>query len=265
MSRMRLIGDTGLHVPPLGFGTFKIGRNQGVKYPQPYDLPDLATVSQLLNSVLDLGCSLIDTAPAYGLSEERIGQTIAHRRHEFVLSTKVGEVFTNGRSAYDFTPTGIRSSLERSLRYLKTDVLDIVFIHSNGEDLKILQDTATVEILQEFRDRGLIRAIGLSGKTVAGAELALKWADLLMIEYHMEDTSHQQLIAQAERQGVAIFVKKGFSSGKLDPAKSIQFAFANPGVTSLVVGGLNFQHFRENWLEALRARPVGNHLDDAAG
>ncbi len=248
------IGRTGLKVPPLGFGAFKIGRNQGAKYPTPYDLPDQAAVNQLLNSVLDLGCTLIDTAPAYGLSENRIGQAIGHRRAEFVLSTKVGETFENGQSTFDFSAEGVRTSLERSFRNLKTDRLDIVFIHSNGNDQKILEETDTVAILHEFRSRGLIQAIGLSGKTVEGAQLAMSWADILMVEYHLEDPSHAPAIELAANKGVSVFVKKGLSSGKLAPNESIRFVLENPGVTSLIVGGLHFDHFRENWQTALICR-----------
>jgi aryl-alcohol dehydrogenase-like predicted oxidoreductase len=248
------IGQTKLMVPPLGFGAFKIGRNQGVKYPNPYELPDEAEVSRLLNAILDLGCSLIDTAPAYGLSEIRIGRAIAHRRAEFILSTKVGETFEAGQSTYDFSASGVRASLERSLRNLKTEMLDIVFIHSNGNDLQILEETDTVSILQEFRSRGLIGAIGLSGKTIEGAGRALEWADVLMVEYHLQDTSHQQIIAQAAENGVGVFVKKGLSSGKLPAEDSIRFVLGNPGVTSLIVGGLNFDHFRDNWKTATQSR-----------
>jgi len=252
---MRPIGSTGLRVPPLGFGAFKIGRNQGVKYPTPYDLPDDATVNRLLNSVLDLGCTLIDTAPAYGLSEQRIGNAIAHRRDEYVLSTKVGETFIDGQSTFDFSADGVRRSLERSLSQLKTTVLDIVLIHSNGDDLQIQQQTDTVTILRDFRSRGLIRAIGMSGKTIEGAELALEWADVLMVEYHLQNTSHSAAIQQAADAGVAVFVKKGLSSGQLDPADSIRFVLSQPGVTSLIVGGLNFDHFRANWQVTQLCRP----------
>ena len=253
---MRSIGQSGLTVPPLGFGAFKIGRNQGVKYPGPYDLPDSAAVSRLLNAVLDIGCSLIDTAPAYGLSEQRIGEAIGHRRSEFVLSTKVGETWADDQSRYDFTEAAVRRSLEQSLTNLKTDVLDIVFIHSNGEDRRILLETDVVPILHEYRSRGTIRAIGLSGKTIEGAELAIKWADILMIEYHLNDTSHAQVMKRAAEAGVSVFIKKGFSSGMLAPEESIRFVLGNSAVTSLVVGGLNFDHFRENWIAAQQQRAL---------
>lgn len=251
---MRPIGKTGLAVPPLGFGAFKIGRNQSVKYPAPYDLPDEGAVNRLLNSVLDLGYTLIDTAPAYGMSEVRVGRAIGHRRHEYVLSTKVGETFEDGKSQFDFSSDGIRLSLERSLRNLQTDVLDVVFIHSNGDERYILQETETVSILLDARSRGVVRAIGLSGKTVEGARLSLDWADVLMVEYHLHETSQAQVISQAAEAGVGVFVKKGLSSGTLPANEAIRFVLSQQGVTSLIVGGLNLDHFRANWQTALDAR-----------
>src|SRR4051794_6383134 len=160
---------TGLQIPPLGFGAFKIGRNEGVKYPTGYDLPSEDETARLLNGILDLGCTLIDTAPAYGISEERIGRHLVQRRNDFILSTKVGETFAERKSTYDFTDAGVRTSLERSRERLKSDVLDIVFIHSPGNDREVLEQTGVVSVLQDYRQRGVIRAIGLSGKTVEGA------------------------------------------------------------------------------------------------
>ncbi|MFO0917407.1 MAG: aldo/keto reductase [Planctomycetaceae bacterium] len=248
------IGDTGLSLPPLGFGAFKIGRNEGIKYPSGYDLPSDAEVDRLLNRVLDLGCTLIDTAPAYGISEERIGRHLAGRRSEFVLSTKVGETFADGKSTYDFSETGVRRSLERSRARLQSDVLDIVLIHSPGNDREILETTPVVEVLCDYRDRGVIRAIGLSGKTVDGAQSALAWADVLMVEFHAEDSSHEAVIDEAARDRVAVIVKKGLGSGRLPPDRAIPFVLGQQGVTSLVVGSLNEAHFQSNWELALRCR-----------
>src|SRR5690606_15337870 len=118
-----VLGSTELSVSRLGFGAFKIGRNQKIKYEQGYELPDEATVAKLLNAILDLGINYIDTAPAYGVSEERIGRAISHRRDEFVLSTKVGERFENGTSYYEFDRKSVETSLRNSLANLRTDVL----------------------------------------------------------------------------------------------------------------------------------------------
>jgi len=230
----------------LGFGAFKIGRNQKVKYDTPYDLPTDDEVARLLNGVLDLGITLIDTAPAYGLSEERIGATLAGRRGEFVLSTKVGETFEDGVSTYDFSPAVVAASVERSLARLKTDVLDLVLLHSNGEDLWIQRQSGAVEVLQQMKSAGRIRAIGLSGKSPVGVQEAFSWADVVMIEYHLYDRSHEEVIAEAGGRGCGVLIKKGLAAGRLEPAEAIRFLLANPHVSSVVVGGLNLDHLKAN-------------------
>jgi aryl-alcohol dehydrogenase-like predicted oxidoreductase len=248
----RPLGKTGLSITPIGFGAFKIGRNEKTKYAQGYSLPDDRTVAGLINGILDLGINYIDTAPAYGLSEERIGRAVNHRRREFTLSTKVGETFENGQSHYDFSAAAIRSSVERSLRRLQTDILDAVFLHSNGEDVAIQQTTDAVTTLRELKQKGLVRAIGLSGKTVEGARLALDWADVLMVEYHLDDQSHASVIAEAARRGVGVVVKKGLASGKLPASEAIGFGLGDSAVASLVVGSLNLEHLQANVAVAAR-------------
>jgi len=251
---LRPLGTTGLCLPPLGFGAFKIGRNQGIKYATPYELPDLAAVAALLHGVLDLGCTYLDTAPAYGISEERIGQSLGHSPHDFSLSTKVGETFVDGQSSYDFSRTAVEASLQRSCERLQTDVLDIVFIHAHARDFEILQQTDVVAVLREWREKHKIRAIGLSGKTPEAAQLALEWCDALMVEYHLQDPSHAAVMAEAAQRGIGVIVKKGLASGALPAAEAIRFVLANPHVTSLVVGGLSLEHFAENWRTAIAAR-----------
>jgi len=242
----RRLGRTPFELTPLGFGAFKIGRNIGIKYPQPYDLPADDEARALLNGVLDLGINYIDTAPAYGLSEQRIGELIGHRNDAFTCSTKVGETFENGRSTYDFSESAVRASIERSRQRLKRDTLDIVFIHSDGRDESVLRETEVVRTLQELKSDGVITAIGFSGKTVEGARLALPWADAIMVEYHIKDRSHEPVMKEAHESGVGVVVKKGLASGRLGAAKAVAFVLANPHVTSLVVGGLNLEHLRAN-------------------
>ena len=233
-------------VSPLGYGAFKIGRNVGTKYPHGYELPSEEETGRLLNAVIDLGINYIDTAPAYGVSEERIGRAIAHRRGEIVLSTKVGETFHDGRSTYDFRAKAVRRSVRGSLQRLHTDVIDLVFIHSDGNDLAILEQTDAVATLLELRARGEVRAVGLSAKSIEGARAALGWADAVMVEYHLDDRSHAGVIAEAAAADVGVVVKKGLAAGHLDPAEAVRFVLATPGVGSLLVGTLSLEHLREN-------------------
>lgn len=250
----RAVGNSSTDVSCVGFGAFKIGRNEGIKYPRKYALPDDGECERLLNGVLDAGITLIDTAPAYGLSEQRIGQFISHRRREFRLSTKVGETFADGQSHFDFTSAGIQASLHRSLKRLRTDTLDLLLLHSSGDDLKLLNETDAVESLQQLKHSGAARHIGLSGKTVQGAAAALEWADVLMVEYHAEDKSHSDVMHRAAAQGVGVVVKKGLASGHLKAPEAISFVLEHPAVDSLVIGGLNLEHLRANISSASLAR-----------
>ena len=245
-SLTRRLGRGDLAIGPIGFGAFKIGRNRGIKYPTPYELPEPADVHALLDGVLEAGINFIDTAPAYGLSEERIGEALALRRREIVLCTKVGETFDEGGSTYDFSSTGIRKSVQRSLGRLRTDTVDLLLIHSDGNDLDILTRSDAPETLRDLKSAGLTRAIGFSGKTVEGAQTALSWADAIMVEYHPDDVSHEGVMAAARDADVAVIVKKGLASGRLRPADAIPFILANDAVDVLVIGGLSLEHLREN-------------------
>jgi aryl-alcohol dehydrogenase-like predicted oxidoreductase len=240
------IAATGLRVTPVGFGAFKIGRNEGIKYATGYALPTDAEVQTLLDGVLELGINLIDTAPAYGSSEERLGRALGSRRDDVVLCTKAGETFADGQSTFDFTAAGIRASAERSCRRLRTDAVDLLLVHSDGNDLEILQRTDAVAAMIALRQDGLARAIGFSGKTVAGARAALAWSDAIMVEYHLDDTSHAEVIAEAHAANVAVLVKKGLASGRLPVEDAIRFVLGHEAVTSMVIGGLSLEHLRAN-------------------
>ena len=250
---IRPLGRTGLEVSVLGFGAFKIGRNRGIKYQQGYELPDDATVERLMATVRGLGISYIDTAPAYGTSEERLGKVLAQHQHGEVISTKVGETFRDGVSLYDYSPESTRASVERSARRLGRDVLDVVLVHSDGNDLPIQDATGVVETLLALKAEGRVRAVGFSGKTTEGAFRALEWADVLMVEFHIEDPSHEEVIGEAHNRGIGVVVKKGLASGQLPAAEAIGFVLAHPGVSSLIVGSLNALHLAENAEAAKRA------------
>ena len=246
-------------VTPIGFGAFKIGRNQRINYPAGYDLPDEASATKLLNGVLDLGVNYIDTAPSYGLSEERIGKAVSHRRAEFFLATKVGETFEGGQSAYDFSADAIEASVRRSLERLHTEVLDLVLIHAPRDDLRVLKSTDVVAVLQGLREKGMIREIGFSGHTVEAFRSALDFSDAIMATYHADDTTLTPVLDEAARRGIHVIVKKALAAGRLDPERAIRFALGHPAVTTVAVGTLNLDHLRGN-LEVARAA-VGKTAD----
>jgi len=254
-----------LLVSPIGFGTFKIGRTANAKYLAPYQLPTDEQSLTLLDEIAAMGINYLDSAPAYGCAEQRVGEWVALRTSTAVISTKVGEWFSDAGSTYDFSKAGVEASMEQSRARLGRDVLDLVFIHSDGNDLGILRDGAAVLALRHARERGVVRGIGFSGKTVAGATAALEWADAIMVEYHLNDRTHEAVMVEACERGVGVVVKKGLASGRLDPAESIRFVLANPHVTSLVIGGLNAHHIRENLKVAASVVPPTLRARDREG
>lgn len=242
----RPLGNTGFQLGPIGFGAFKIGRNAKIKYPRPYDLPSDEEVANLLDGLIDLGIAHFDTAPAYGISEQRVGNWLSRRDAPIVVSTKVGELFEDGESRYVFDEASVRASVANSLRLLRRDVLDIVLIHTPHDDVAVLKETSVVQTLQSLKEAGDIRAIGLSGKTPQAATMALDWADLLMVEFNAEDAAHAAVIEEAARREIGVLVKKGLASGHLPADQAIPFVLNQTGVTSLVVGGLNLKHMADN-------------------
>lgn len=261
---LRLLGATGLRVSPLGLGTVKFGRNQGVKYPRPFVLPSDQEALTLLELTWDLGINLLDTAPAYGESEKRLGRLLRQCRRDWVIITKVGEEFHDGVSSFDFSAAATRASVERSLRRLGVETLDAVLIHSSGDDLAILEQEAVLPILHDFQQAGLIRAVGMSSKTVAGGLRAVECCDVVMVTYNLTQREELPVIRAAHAAGKGVLIKKGLRSGhletlgKADPVQaSLEFIFAEPGVNSAIVGTLNPEHLRANWAATKRALDGG--------
>ena len=248
----RPVAQTGLNISPVGFGTVKLGRNEKVKYPSSFRIPGDAEAADLLSLAHELGINLLDTAPAYGTSEERLGGLLAGQRDRWVICTKVGEEFENGESKYIFTPEHIRFSIERSLRRLKTDYLDMVLVHSDGNDVEILNRYGSLEVLQELKQQGLIRATGMSTKTIDGGIMALQQSDCAMVTWNLNEQGEKTVLDYAAEHGKAILVKKALASGHLcsegeDPVQqSMNFVFSHPGVTSAVLGTINPDHMRQN-------------------
>ncbi|MFZ6046104.1 aldo/keto reductase [Pseudomonas sp. CR3202] len=260
----RPLGNTGLVVSPLGLGTVKLGRDQGVKYPSGFTIPDDFEARQLLALARDLGINLIDTAPAYGRSEERLGPLLRGQRQEWVIVSKVGEEFENGLSRFDFSPEHTRFSVERSLKRLETDFIDLVLVHSDGNDLDVLRNSGVYETLAELKRAGKIRAYGLSGKTVDGGLLALEQGDCAMVTYNLNEQGEKPVLDFALQQNKGILIKKGLASGHVclaagvDPVHaSFELIFGHPGVTSAIIGTINPLHLSHN--VATAAAVIGGH------
>jgi aryl-alcohol dehydrogenase-like predicted oxidoreductase len=145
----RRLGKTGYAVSVLGFGASEIG----------YQDVAASKVEKLLNSALDGGLNVIDTAACYETSEELIGAAVAGRRPEYFLFTKCGHA--SGLPLKDWTPALVEQSLARSLKRLRTDYVDLLQFHTCTA--AEMRHNGLIEALVRAKEKGFARAIGYSG------------------------------------------------------------------------------------------------------
>lgn len=258
----REFGKTGLFVSPLGFGAGGIGdpstsENQ---------------VETLLNTVLDSGINLIDSARSYGLSEERIGRHLKHRRSEYILSTKIGYGIPGFA---DWTGPCIAAGVDAALHLLQTEWIDIVHLHSCP--LSTLQAGEVVEALNRAVQQGKVRVAAYSGDNeplrgaVADPRFASIQASLNICDQRFLDAG----LAEAAQRGLGIIAKRSVANAPwrfherptapdvaaywdrlramgIDPAPctwselALRFTAYLPGVHTCLIGTNNVAHLREN-------------------
>jgi aryl-alcohol dehydrogenase-like predicted oxidoreductase len=261
MLKKSLLGQTDILISQLGLGTVKFGRNTGVKYPQNFTIPNDQEIINLLSLAKDLNINLLDTAPAYGNSEERLGKILQGQRHDWVIVDKVGEEFTNNQSVYNFKPDYINKIVKQSLIKLNTDYIDILLIHSDGNDQEIIEEYEVFTTLEKLKTAGHIRAFGMSSKTVAGGLATIEHTDLAMVTYNPAYQDEKSVLDKAQELNKGILIKKALASGHLDKLattadpvqSSIDFIFAHPGVSSVIIGTINPEHLKDGAKHVLQA------------
>ena len=280
----RRLGKTGMEVSVIGFGGSEIG----------YEDASAETAASLLNRALDLGINVIDTAECYYSSEELIGNTIANRRDEFFLFTKCGHP-RGVESAPNWSRDSILESIQRSLRRLQTDRLDIVHLHSCSEHE--LRKGEAIAALQEARDRGYTRYIGYSGDSNAARYAAECGAfDTLQTSVNIADQEAIELTLPIARpQNLGVIAKRPIANaawkgghkpidsyhheywerlGKLNydfirefdvqqaVAIALRFTLTVPGVHTAIVGTGKPERLRQN-ISFLEEGPLDQEQFDA--
>lgn len=198
----RVLGRTGLSVSVLGFGGSEIG----------FQGADEATVRALLTSALNAGLNVIDTAECYPNSEDLIGRTVAHRRGDYVLLTKVGHEHGLGKGE-DYSEASIARTIDRSLERLRTDHVDVVQLHSCG--VEVLERGEAIEALRAARAAGKTRFIGYSGDNEAALWAVRSGAfDTLQTSASVADQwSIEHTLPLAAERGMGVIAKRPIANG----------------------------------------------------
>jgi aryl-alcohol dehydrogenase-like predicted oxidoreductase len=271
----RQFGKTDMQVSVLGFGGAEIGFEQA----------SADTVARLLDDALDAGLNVIDTAECYLQSEELIGQAASRRRNDYYLFTKCGH--PESPEVEDWRPESLLASIERSLRRLKTDRLDLVQLHSCSE--AELRKGDVVAALRQARDKGYTRYIGYSGDGSA-ARFAVECGafDSLQTSISIADQEAIDLtLPLARERQMGVIAKRPIANAawryteapensyhrpywdrlqklnydflRADPSRAaaiaLRFTVNLPGVCTAIVGTTKPGRWREN-AAALEAGPL---------
>jgi aryl-alcohol dehydrogenase-like predicted oxidoreductase len=259
----------------LGFGGSEIG----------YGRAALDTVRRLLDGALDAGLNVIDTAECYVTSEELIGAAVGHRRADYYLFTKCGHAA--GLDYPDWHPRLLAESIDRSLRRLRTDHIDLLQLHSCSAE--VLRRGEAIEVLRRAREQGKTRFIGYSGDG-ADALYAIQTGafDTLQTSVNIADQQALDLtLPLARERGMGVIAKRpvanaawrhkhrpedtyvqpywerlnrldyDFLRGDMRTAIStaLRFTLSVPGVHTAIVGTTAPGRWREN-AELLAAGPL---------
>ncbi|KUP97458.1 aldo/keto reductase [Thermobifida cellulosilytica TB100] len=213
--RYRRLGDSGLVVSVVGLGTNNFGWRGRV---------DAQGARKVVDAAQEAGITLIDTADSYGDSEEILGEVLQGRRDEFVLATKFGSDL-KGANGPDWGARGsrryIRRAVERSLRRLRTDYIDLYQLHW-PDPLTPVEET--LEALTELVREGKVRYVGssnLAAWQVADAAWTARSRGLVPFvsaqnEYSLLDRRVEaELLPAAERFGVGVLPYFPLASGLL--------------------------------------------------
>ncbi|MDD4869483.1 MAG: aldo/keto reductase [Kiritimatiellae bacterium] len=158
--KTRKIGNTGIIVSELGYGTWGLGGN--VKGAVAYGPVDDAESIRALTRAFDLGITFYDTADFYGFghSESILGKALGTVRDSIIIASKVGLIDLTGKQ--DFSPAYMKKSLEQSLQRLNTDHLDLYQLHSPPLQTLVDQFNDIVSTLESLKNEGKIRLYGVS-------------------------------------------------------------------------------------------------------
>jgi aryl-alcohol dehydrogenase-like predicted oxidoreductase len=277
----RELGRTGLQVTMLGYGAMEL---RGA--PRGRDISE-AQAEIILGAVLDAGVNYIDTSIDYGLSEERIGRYIAHRRDNYYLASKCGCLLgapptpRGERSRHVFTRDNIIAGVEQSLRRMKTDYLDLVQFNISPSR-QTLEEDGALDALLELQAAGKVRFIGMSSTLPNLRDhIAMGVFDVFQIPYSVVEREHEDAISRAAEAGAGIVIRGGAAKGAPSTEKQtglqwdrwqrarlddlldgmtpmafvLRFTFSHPHLHTTIVGTVNPAHLQAN-LTALEKGPL---------
>ncbi len=214
--KYNLLGRTGLKVSALSLGTVELGMEYGIRKSEISNRPGPNDAINIIRCAVDMGINLFDTAPDYGTSERLLGEAIGSQT-DCYIATKVSVPDIKGKQL-----TGrklqqeINSSLEKSLRALCREALDIVQIHNAAEET--VKQGEITEILMKAKEAGKVRFIGASvyGEEAASAAINDGAFDVIQVAYSLLDQRMaRNVLPLAKASQVGVISRSALLKGAL--------------------------------------------------
>ncbi len=280
----RPLGRTNLRVSEISLGTVSLGADYGLPAPGEFVRPERRDALRVIHEAVEAGINLFDTAPAYGVAESLLGEALA-KKHDCFIATKVSlPAQTSTAPLRD----QIVASLEKSLRAVKRDALDLVQIHN--ATVEILQSGEILRILGDARQAGKIRFVGVSIYTEAEAlaAMATNAVDMIQIAYNILDQRKSKTVLPvAKKNSVGILTRSALLKGVLSakaqhlpvelselkiaaerarqrlnvpwenlPTAAVRFCLDSPGIDSVLIGPRTGAELQQS-LSVLKMQPLG--------
>src|SRR6476646_11819681 len=216
----RSLGNTGIKVSEIGFGAWAIGgaaeaSGTPLGWGRTNDDESLAAIRR----ARDLGVNFFDTADSYGFgrSESLLGIVLSRKRQDVIIGTKVGVVRTSGGELNnDFSKQHIYVAVDRSLKRLRNDYIDLYQVHNPTLDDLRREDIQ--DAMARLQDAGKIRFWGVSVfNPEDGLEVVKRsWGHVLQVLYNiLNQVPAQDLFPAAKEKGYGIIARVPLASGLL--------------------------------------------------
>ncbi len=249
---LRRLGRTELRVTEIGYGCARLG------------MPDRSDDNAIrsVRCAIEAGVNYLDTSPAYGESERRLGLALAGGwRDKVYLQTKTG---THPARRGDYSAAGTRWSVENSLRLLRTDYLDAVLIHDPGDIEAPLAPGHALDELLKMKEEGLVRHVGIGCRSHDHHRRAIETGHIEIVLTFLDYTLLNQSAARttlplARRHDVGVQLASVFGcwSGTLAGGEPKDDARAHAMWAWCRQRGLNLRHLA---LHFALAAPIDGHV-----
>ncbi|MDR1096705.1 MAG: aldo/keto reductase [Tannerella sp.] len=285
----RLLGKTGIEVSEVAFGGVEIGVPYGIGINSKDDMLSNREAIRLLQTAVDEGVNFFDTARMYGESERIMGEAFHGKRHDVVIATKCRHFLDKDGQIPPLRELRviINKSLDKSLKALRTDYVDIFMLHQG--DIRILNSDDIAGIFENLKKEGKIRMAGISTYTTEETSLAIdKGWDVVQLPFNLMDQRQGTLFKKAYQKGIGIVVRSVLLKGLLSnrgknlhpalkdvenhiakygellnaancdlPALATRFALSFPEVSAVLVG-----IDRQEYLEQVLKTANGGYLNE---